>query len=72
MKLQEDLPSEKLLIRKTTGTQVDTAQPSNVSEIKPRMKRSADVAEVVEKEVVGEAKATGTDVTSKVKLLKAL
>jgi hypothetical protein len=33
-------------------TLVDTTQPSNVSEIKPRMKRSADVAEVAEKEVV--------------------
>ncbi|MFS6603128.1 fibrinogen-binding adhesin SdrG C-terminal domain-containing protein, partial [Staphylococcus aureus] len=71
MKLQEDLPSEKVADKKTTGTQVDTAQPSNVSEIKPRMKRSADVAEVAEKEVVGEAKATGTDVTSKVKVTES-
>ncbi len=61
-----DLASEKVADKKTTGTQVDTAQPSNVSEIKPRMKRSTDVAEVAEKEVVEEAKATGTDVTSKV------
>ncbi|MBE5665679.1 fibronectin-binding protein FnbB [Staphylococcus sp. SS251] len=62
-----DLPSEKVADKETTGTQVDTAQPSNVSEIKPRMKRSADVAEVAEKEVVEkEVKATGTDVTSKV------
>ncbi|UVJ15643.1 fibronectin-binding protein FnbB [Staphylococcus aureus] len=66
MKSQEDLPSEKVADKETTGTQVDIAQPSNVSEIKPRMKRSADVAEVAEKEVVGEAKATGSDVTSKV------
>ncbi|UVJ05165.1 fibronectin-binding protein FnbB [Staphylococcus aureus] len=66
MKSQEDLPSEKVADKKTTGTQVDTAQPSNVSEIKPRMKRSTDVAAVAEKEVVEEAKATGTDVTSKV------
>ena len=36
------------------------------------MKRSADVAEVAEKEVVGEAKATGTDVTSKVKVTEKL
>ncbi|WP_248497855.1 fibrinogen-binding adhesin SdrG C-terminal domain-containing protein [Staphylococcus aureus] len=61
-----DLPSEKVADKKTTGTQVDTTQPSNVSEIKPRMKRSTDVAAVAEKEVVEEAKATGTDVTSKV------
>ncbi|HFZ8647757.1 TPA: fibronectin-binding protein FnbB [Staphylococcus aureus] len=61
-----DLPSVKVADKENTGTQVDTTQPSNVSEIKPRMKRSVDVAEVAEKEVVGEAKATGTDVTSKV------
>ncbi|HCW7668948.1 TPA: fibronectin-binding protein FnbB [Staphylococcus aureus] len=67
MKPQEDLPSEKVVEKETAGTQVDTTQPSNVSEIKPRMKRSADVAEVAEKEVVEkEVKATGTDVTSKV------
>ncbi len=59
-----DLPSEKVADKKTTGTQVDTAQPSNVSEIKPRMKRSADVTAVAE----GEDKATGTDVTNKVKV----
>ncbi|ELL5617805.1 fibronectin-binding protein FnbB [Staphylococcus aureus] len=56
-----DLPSEKVADKETTGTQVDIAQPSNVSEIKPRMKRSTDVAVVA-----GEAKATGSDVTSKV------
>ncbi len=56
-----DLPSEKVADKETTGTQVDIAQPSNVSEIKPRMKRSTDVAVVA-----GEAKATGTDVTNKV------
>ncbi|HBC4538495.1 TPA: fibronectin-binding protein FnbB [Staphylococcus aureus] len=56
-----DLPSEKVADKETTGTQVDIAQPSNVSEIKPRMKRSTDVAAVA-----GEAKATGTDVTNKV------
>ncbi|HDJ3212017.1 TPA: fibronectin-binding protein FnbB [Staphylococcus aureus] len=71
MKSQEDLPSEKVADKKTTGTQVDTAQPSNVSEIKPRMKRSADVTAVAEKEVVGEAKATGSDVTSKVKVTES-
>ncbi|MFH6541831.1 fibrinogen-binding adhesin SdrG C-terminal domain-containing protein, partial [Staphylococcus aureus] len=63
-----DLPSEKVADKETTGTQVDIAQPSNVSEIKPRMKRSADGAVVPEKEVVEEAKATGIDVTSKVKV----
>ncbi|HCY3038040.1 TPA: fibronectin-binding protein FnbB [Staphylococcus aureus] len=63
-----DLPSEKVADKETTGTQVDTAQPSNVSEIKPRMKRSADGAVVPEKEVVEETKATGIDVTSKVKV----
>ncbi|CAC9468629.1 LPXTG family cell wall anchor protein [Staphylococcus aureus] len=56
-----DLPSEKVADKETTGTQVDTAQPSNVSEVKPRVKRSTDVAVVA-----GEAKATGTDVTNKV------
>ncbi|MBU5151033.1 fibronectin-binding protein FnbB [Staphylococcus aureus] len=56
-----DLPSEKVADKETTGTQVDTAQPSNVSEIKLRVKRSTDVAVVA-----GEAKATGTDVTNKV------
>ncbi|HEH8356338.1 TPA: fibronectin-binding protein FnbB [Staphylococcus aureus] len=56
-----DLPSEKVADKETTGTQVDIAQPSNVSEIKPRMKRSTDVVVVA-----GEAKATGTDVTNKV------
>ncbi|HDJ3125043.1 TPA: fibronectin-binding protein FnbB [Staphylococcus aureus] len=66
-----DLPSEKVADKKTTGTQVDTAQQSDVSEIKPRMKRSADVAAVSEKEVVEEAKATGTDVTSKVEVTES-
>ncbi|NGL05073.1 YSIRK-type signal peptide-containing protein, partial [Staphylococcus aureus] len=61
-----DLPSEKVADKETTGTQVDIAQPSNVSEIKPRMKRSTDVAVVA-----GEAKATGTDVTSKVKVTES-
>ncbi|HHQ6807064.1 TPA: fibronectin-binding protein FnbB [Staphylococcus aureus] len=61
-----DLPSEKVADKETTGTQVDTTQQSNASEIKPRMKRSADVAEMAEKEVVGEAKTTGSDVTNKV------
>ncbi|HFJ5418743.1 TPA: fibronectin-binding protein FnbB [Staphylococcus aureus] len=71
MKSQEDLPSEKVADKETTGTQVDTAQPSNVSEIKPRMKRSADVTAVAEKEVVEEAKATGIDVTNKVKVTES-
>ncbi|HFD6530212.1 TPA: fibronectin-binding protein FnbB [Staphylococcus aureus] len=66
-----DLPSEKVADKKTTGTQVDTAQPSNVSEIKPRMKRSTDVAAVAEKEVVEETKATGTDVTNKVEVTES-
>ncbi|QZA64820.1 fibronectin-binding protein FnbB [Staphylococcus aureus] len=66
-----DLPSEKVADKETTGTQVDTAQPSNASEIKPRMKRSADVAEVAENEVVGEAKTTGSDVTNKVKVTES-
>ncbi|EMO4790434.1 TPA: fibronectin-binding protein FnbB [Staphylococcus aureus] len=61
-----DLPSEKVADKETTGTQVDLAQPSNVSEIKPRMKRSTDVAVVA-----GEAKATGTDVTGKVKVTES-
>ncbi|MBO0928112.1 fibronectin-binding protein FnbB [Staphylococcus sp. 30400_3112M30941] len=62
-----DLPSEKATDKEIAGTQVDTTQPSNASEIKPRMKRSADVAEVAEKEV----KATGTDVTSKVEVTES-
>ncbi|HCZ2973290.1 TPA: fibronectin-binding protein FnbB, partial [Staphylococcus aureus] len=67
-----DLPSEKVADKKTKGTQVDTAQPSNVSEIKPRMKRSTDVAAVAEKEVVEkEVKATGTDVTGKVEVTES-
>ncbi|HCX2153410.1 TPA: fibronectin-binding protein FnbB [Staphylococcus aureus] len=66
-----DLPSEKVADKETTVTQVDTAQPSNVSEIKPRMKRSADGAVVPEKEVVEEAKATGIDVTSKVEVTES-
>ncbi len=60
-----------MLIRKLQRTRVDTAQPSNVSEIKPRMKRSADVTAVAEKEVVEETKATGTDVTSKVEVTES-
>ncbi|MBR9042535.1 fibronectin-binding protein FnbB, partial [Staphylococcus aureus] len=71
MKSQEDLPSEKVADKETTGTQVDIAQPSNVSEIKPRMKRSADVTTVSEKEVAEEAKATGTDVTNKVEVTES-
>ncbi|HDH4187249.1 TPA: fibronectin-binding protein FnbB [Staphylococcus aureus] len=72
MKSQEDLASEKVADKETTGTQVDIAQPSNVSEIKPRMKRSVDVAEVAEKEVVEkEVKATGTDVTGKVEVTES-
>ncbi|HDA4313765.1 TPA: fibronectin-binding protein FnbB [Staphylococcus aureus] len=71
MKSQEDLPSEKVADNETTGTQVDIAQPSNVSEIKPRMKRSADVTAVSEKEVAEEAKATGTDVTNKVEVTES-
>ncbi|HDF6190036.1 TPA: fibronectin-binding protein FnbB [Staphylococcus aureus] len=66
-----DLPSEKVADKETTGTQVDTAQPSNVSEIKPRVKRSADVATVAEKEVVEEAKVTGSDVTNKVEVTES-
>ncbi|HDF7205719.1 TPA: fibronectin-binding protein FnbB [Staphylococcus aureus] len=71
MKSQEDLPSEKVADKETTGTQVDIAQPSNVSEIKPRMKRSADVTAVSEKEVAEEAKSTGTDVTNKVEVTES-
>ncbi|MUK59548.1 fibronectin-binding protein, partial [Pseudomonas aeruginosa] len=66
-----DLPSEKSTDKEIAGTQVDTAQPSNVSEIKPRMKRSADVTAASEKEVVEEAKVTGTDVINKVKVTES-
>ena len=43
------MPSENVADKEITGTQVDTAQPSNVPEIKPRMKRSADVTAVAER-----------------------
>ncbi|WP_371256962.1 fibronectin-binding protein FnbB [Staphylococcus aureus] len=66
-----DLPSEKVADKETTGTQVDTAQPSNISEIKPRMKRSADVTAASEKEVVEEVKETGSDVTNKVEVTES-
>ncbi|CDR22731.1 fibronectin-binding protein FnbB [Staphylococcus argenteus] len=66
MKSQIDLTSEKAADKETTGTQVDTAQQRSASEIKPRMKRTADVSEDADKEVVEEAKTTGSDVTSKV------
>ncbi|SUK53334.1 fibronectin-binding protein FnbB [Staphylococcus aureus] len=67
-----DLPSEKVADKEIAGTQVDTTQQSNASEIKPRMKRSVDVAEVAEKEVVEkEVKATGTDVTGKVEVTES-
>ena len=52
MKPQEDLPSEKVVEKETAGTRLTQLNQVTSSEIKPRMKRSADVAEVAEKEVV--------------------
>ncbi|PNY92027.1 fibronectin-binding protein FnbB [Staphylococcus argenteus] len=67
IKSQIDLTLEKAADKETTGTQVDSAQQRSASEIKPRMKRAADVSEVAGKEVVEkEVKTTGSDVTNKV------
>ncbi|CDR64184.1 fibronectin-binding protein FnbB [Staphylococcus argenteus] len=71
IKSQIDLTSEKAADKETTGTQVDTAQQRSASEIKPRMKRAADVSEDADKEVVEEAKTTGSDVTNKVEVTES-
>ncbi|HEI8330903.1 TPA: fibronectin-binding protein FnbA [Staphylococcus aureus] len=58
---QVDLTPKKATQNQVAETQVEVAQPRTVSESKPRVTRSADVAEASD---VSEVK--GTDVTSKV------
>ncbi|HDD0311329.1 TPA: fibronectin-binding protein FnbA [Staphylococcus aureus] len=58
---QVDLTPKKATQNQAAETQVEVAQPRTVSESKPRVTRSADVAEASD---VSEVK--GTDVTSKV------
>ncbi|HDD6620988.1 TPA: fibronectin-binding protein FnbA [Staphylococcus aureus] len=61
---QVDLTPKKATQNQAAETQVEVAQPRTVSESKPRVTRSADVAEAKE---ASDAKVeTGTDVTSKV------
>ncbi|HDC5571345.1 TPA: fibrinogen-binding adhesin SdrG C-terminal domain-containing protein, partial [Staphylococcus aureus] len=61
---QVDLTPKKATQNQVAETQVEVAQPRTVSESKPRVTRSADVAEAKEASDVSEVK--GTDVTSKV------
>ncbi|HCV7078370.1 TPA: fibronectin-binding protein FnbA [Staphylococcus aureus] len=61
---QVDLTPKKITQNQGTETQVEVAQPRTASESKPRVTRSADVAEAKEASDVSEVK--GTDVTSKV------
>ncbi|SBA29381.1 Fibronectin binding protein FnbA [Staphylococcus aureus] len=61
---QVDLTPKKVTQNQGTETQVEVAQPRTASESKPRVTRSADVAEAKEASDVSEVK--GTDVTSKV------
>ncbi len=61
---QVDLTPKKATQNQAAETQVEVAQPRTVSESKPRVTRSADVAEAKEASDVTEVK--GTDVTSKV------
>ncbi|MBH4565785.1 fibronectin-binding protein FnbA [Staphylococcus aureus] len=58
---QVDLTPKKATQNQIAETQVEVAQPRTASESKPRVTRSADVAEAKEAKV-----ETGTDVTSKV------
>ncbi len=58
---QVDLTPKKATQNQAAETQVEVAQPRTVSESKPRVTRSADVAEASDAKV-----ETGTDVTSKV------
>ncbi|HDG6065414.1 TPA: fibronectin-binding protein FnbA [Staphylococcus aureus] len=61
---QVDLTPKKVTQNQVAETQVEVAQPRTASESKPRVTRSADVAEAKE---ASDAKVeTGTDVTSKV------
>ena len=61
---QVDLTPKRVTQNQGTETQVEVAQPRTASESKPRVTRSADVAEAKEASDVSEVK--GTDVTSKV------
>ncbi|HDI1158523.1 TPA: fibronectin-binding protein FnbA [Staphylococcus aureus] len=61
---QVDLTPKKVTQNQGTETQVEVAQPRTASESKPRVTRSADIAEAKEASDVSEVK--GTDVTSKV------
>ena len=61
---QVDLTPKKVTQNQGTETQVEVAQPRTASESKPRVTRSADVAEA--KEASNAKVETGTDVTSKV------
>ncbi|HDP4169671.1 TPA: fibronectin-binding protein FnbA [Staphylococcus aureus] len=61
---QVDLTPKKATQNQVAETQVEVAQPRTVSESKPRVTKSADVAEAKEASDVSEVK--GTDVTSKV------
>ncbi|HCX3219791.1 TPA: fibronectin-binding protein FnbA [Staphylococcus aureus] len=61
---QVDLTPKKVTQNQGTETQVEVAQPRTASESKPRVTRSADVAEAKEASDVSEVK--GTDVISKV------
>ncbi|HDP2626165.1 TPA: fibronectin-binding protein FnbA [Staphylococcus aureus] len=61
---QVDLTPKKATQNQVAETQVEVAKPRTVSESKPRVTRSADVAEAKEASDVSEVK--GTDVTSKV------
>ncbi|HHP5375000.1 TPA: fibronectin-binding protein FnbA [Staphylococcus aureus] len=61
---QVDLTPKKVTQNQGTETQVEVAQPRTASESKPRVTRSADVAEAKEASDVSEVK--GRDVTSKV------
>ncbi|HBC8086324.1 TPA: fibronectin-binding protein FnbA [Staphylococcus aureus] len=61
---QVDSTPKKATQNQVAETQVEVAQPRTVSESKPRVTRSADVAEAKEASDVSEVK--GTDVTSKV------
>ncbi|HCW9235791.1 TPA: fibrinogen-binding adhesin SdrG C-terminal domain-containing protein, partial [Staphylococcus aureus] len=61
---QVDLTPKKATQNQVAETQVEVAQPRTASESKPRVTRSADVAEA--KEASNAKVETGTDVTSKV------
>ncbi|HHB2209392.1 TPA: fibronectin-binding protein FnbB [Staphylococcus aureus] len=63
---QVDLTPKKATQNQVAETQVEVAQPRTASESKPRVTRSADVAEA--KEASNAKVETGTDVTNKVEV----